>query len=137
MSSSDFNHFPQLAQAYAKACSQTVRKVALDIQKDAVDLAPVDTGFLRNSIYTVTSASSSYGKAGTGKDLRMLDELPEPPDEYTAYVAVGAEYGEYVEYGTIYMAPQPFFVQACEWGQGALSDAMALIEARMKELSGP
>ncbi len=89
---------------------------------------PVDTGALRASIYTVTSKGSgrqdSIGQAealywkGKGEPseegMPLLPEIPLPPDELTAFVAVGMEYGPYVEYGTDRMAARPYLVPAAE-----------------------
>lgn len=69
--------------------SQVVRKVALDTEAAAKNLAPVDTGNLRNSIVTKS--------AGT-----------------RATVIATASYAEYVENGTSAQSPQPFMQPAAE-----------------------
>lgn len=51
--------------------------------------APVDTGFLRNSVQSTVTGT-------------------------TGVVTVGAEYGAYVEYGTRRMSAQPYFHPAIE-----------------------
>lgn len=70
--------------------SRLVRTAAFQIEQQAKIAAPVDTGFLRGSIQT-----------------EILDPM-------TARVSVGAEYGIYVEFGTRYMAAQPYFIPAAE-----------------------
>jgi HK97 gp10 family phage protein len=67
-----------------------VRKTAFLLEGKAKQLAPVDTGFLRNSITTQKLADATYS------------------------VAVGAEYGIYVEFGTRWMRAQPYFTPAIE-----------------------
>jgi len=67
-----------------------VRSAAFSIEARAKLLAPVDTGFLRNSIIT-----------------EVINDL-------NARVIVGAEYGLYVELGTRKMRAQPFFIPAVE-----------------------
>lgn len=67
---------------------RVVAKVAHDIEADAKQRAPVDTGFLRSSI-----AAKAEGPA------RWV-------------VSVGAEYGAFVEFGTHKAAAQPYFVPA-------------------------
>lgn len=62
-----------------------VRKTAADIVAEAQAVAPVRTGYLRNSI-------------------RM--EIVGPGH---ARVSVGAEYGPFVEYGTRFMFGRPYF----------------------------
>jgi HK97 gp10 family phage protein len=127
-----FNHFPHVANALPLATSRAVRKVAFDIQADAQSLAPVDTGFLKSSIYVVTSSSSTYGQAiGASGERYLLPEVEKPEDNQTAYVAVGANYGIYLEMGTRFMPAQPYFYQAVEWGRADLDDALAQIESQL------
>jgi hypothetical protein len=47
-----------------------VRKVAFAVEAKAKQLAPVDTGALKNSIHTVTSKSSGYAKAKAAVERR-------------------------------------------------------------------
>lgn len=61
-----------------------VRKVAADIERDAKLFAPIDTGFLRNSI---------------GVDR---------PGPLEAVIGPTAEYAPYLEFGTSRMAPPPW-----------------------------
>lgn len=63
---------------------------ARHLQVRARQLAPVDTGFLRNSIEVLKTGDLS------------------------AVVFVGAEYGVYVEFGTRRMRAQPFFTPAAD-----------------------
>lgn len=68
-----------------KRLSKSVRKAGLDMQRDAMLAAPVDTGNLMSSISMDTDSD------GLG-------------------VTVGptANYGHFVEYGTSQMGPQPY-----------------------------
>ena len=127
---SEFNHFAEVADALPDILSKVVRKTALDIQSDAQSLAPRDTGFLANSIYVKTSKDSTYSQVEqpTEKDASLLQEVESPPDGQTAYVAVGANYGLYIELGTIHQAPQPYLTPAVEAGQEALEKAASAIE---------
>ncbi len=126
----EFNHFDEVADALPGILSKVVRKTALDIQSDAQSLAPRDTGFLANSIYVKTSKDSTYSQVEqpTKKDASLLQEVESPPDDQTAYVAVGANYGIYVEYGTVHQSPQPYLTPAVEAGQEALEKAASAIE---------
>jgi HK97 gp10 family phage protein len=90
-----------------KACDKT----AEDIQADATQRAPVDTGFLRDSIYAGTSEGSDYGAGGMARP--HLPEVHRPPG-ISAVVAVSATYAAYLEYGTHRMAAQPYFTPAVE-----------------------
>lgn len=132
-----FNHFPKISEALHTALSQVVRKTAFDIQAKAASNAPVDTGFLKNSIYTVTSEGSTYGQGGssTHKGSYLLPEVEKPEDDLTAYIGVGANYGIYLEYGTRYMAPRPYFLPAVEATRGPFEEALSRIEEKLKEVA--
>ena len=74
------------------ATKQAIAKVCIDTESKAKNLAPVDTGYLKNSIQM---------------DLSRLSEL-------VGEVAVGAEYAVYVEFGTSRMVAQPYMTPAAE-----------------------
>lgn len=136
-----FDHFPEISSALYKTLSQAVRKVAFDLQANAIEFAPVDTGFLRNSIYVSTYGKSSYGAHGqTQAKLTnyqfayvQLPEVEMPDNDLTAIVAVAANYGIYVEFGTRFMRPQPFFFPAVRVAQVELDGALRVIEAKLGE----
>ncbi len=118
------------------AGQRLVDRTAYDIERWAKMLAPVDTGFLRNSIHTITKGSSGYDKAlgraeradakrhagqrrsaetGRWMDVAgMMLEETSGAGFLSAIVAVGAEYGVYVEYGTVNQAAQPYLEPAVE-----------------------
>lgn len=106
-----------------------VRATAMAIQAAAQNAAPVDTGALKNSIYTATARSSGYDKA-QDKALRanpqaqVLPEVEPPRDDLTAIVAVGAEYGVYVEMGAEGRPAQPYLGPAAEAARPAFEAAM-------------
>ncbi|HLH22445.1 MAG TPA: HK97-gp10 family putative phage morphogenesis protein [Chloroflexota bacterium] len=107
---------------------EVIRKAAFDVEARAKQAAPIDTGALRNSIYTRTRKESGYGAArsaaqGANGQARMLPEH-ERPDDLAAVVAVGAEYGVYVELGTRRMGARPFLGPAAEAVRPAFVEAM-------------
>lgn len=130
-----YNKLPALSAALKKVVEQAVRKAALDIEREAKQRAPVQTGFLRNSIYAVTHEGSDYGQdAGSPpRDSYLLDEVEKPKDGQTAFVAVGANYGMYVEMGTSRMSAQPYLLPAADVVRPQFAAAMSQIEARLKE----
>jgi HK97 gp10 family phage protein len=113
-----FNHFARIGAQLYEDLKNIVEVVADQIAQDAQDLAPVDTGFLRDSIYVAKFGSSTYAAAGyvSSTGVYLLDEVATPANEFTAYVAVGAPYAVYVEDGTRFMRAQPFFEPAIQWG---------------------
>lgn len=79
------NDFPNIVAGMEQRAGQFVRKAALDIEAEAKKRAPVRTGTLRNSIQAVKGEGPLWYR-----------------------VVVGAEYGVYVEWGTRFMAAQPY-----------------------------
>jgi HK97 gp10 family phage protein len=105
----EFNHFDDFFTFYDEAVRKTVKAAAFKIERGAKQRAPVDTGFLRNSIYVKTETDSDNRVSGA-------EAFPEVdiPEHNAAYIAVGARYGIFVEYGTSRMGAQPFFTPAIE-----------------------
>lgn len=79
-----------LLQQIRDRLSLVVAKTAHDLEAQAKDRAPVKTGNLKNSIQA------------------------HPRTELEWEVAVGAEYGRYVEYGTVHMGAQPYLTPAVD-----------------------
>ena len=86
------NDLDKLKETLRSKAGLAVRKAALDIQAQAQQRAPVDTGALRNSIQARKDASRPFAWE----------------------VAVGAEYGANVEYGTTKQAAQPYLTPAVD-----------------------
>lgn len=88
------------------AAVKIVAKVALDIERDAKAIAPVDTGNLKGSI---------------GSDIAGL----------TAEIGPTASYSGFVEYGTSKMHAQPYMGPAAEKNTPAFVDAMGQLGAKI------
>jgi HK97 gp10 family phage protein len=125
----NFNHFDELATQFQTAISQVVRKSAFDIQASAQSLAPVDTGNMKSSIYTKTIDGDQYPGGGS---TDLVDNQVPGVDETTAYVAVGASYGIYVEMGTTRMPAHPYLAPAVEQVRPGFEAAMGAIESKMR-----
>lgn len=136
--SNPFGGIEKLAAARAAintAVARTVKKAAFDCEARAKANAPVATGFLKSSIYVELHDSSDYGDAGeppTGAEV--LPEIARAEDERTAYVAVGANYGAFVELGTVHMAAQPYLTPALEAVRPGFLAAMEKLEEQMRAL---
>ena len=134
-----YDLLPEIVTQLDRAVDAAVRKAAFDIQRGAQQRAPVDTGFLKNSIYTVTENKSGYDQAYLKADSKnpegeMLPEVA-PAGKHEAYVAVGASYGVYVEFGSVHHSAQPYLTPAAEYEWPAFQAALAKIEAKL-EVSG-
>lgn len=157
-----FNHFDKIADSLEPTFSKIVRKTAFDIQAKAAQKAPVDTGFLRNSIYVLGSGFNTYGrgvqragklkpdKHGTisrrrlqahvrrldrqrAQEAMLLPEMAPPPDKLTAYVAVGASYGIFLEFGTSRHPAKPYFYSAVDAVLPGLEAALAAVADKLAE----
>lgn len=84
------NNFPAIVAGMEANAERIVAKAALDIEAHAKTRAPVDTGTLKNSIQATRIGDAHWR------------------------VTVGADYGLYVEWGTVHMAAQPFFQPAIQ-----------------------
>ena len=134
----EFNHFAEMAQQVDVAVGKLVRRAAFGIERSAKKRAPVKTGFMRNSIYTRTQDMSGYTKASAAAGRRNKAEkpLPEvpPPAHNEAYVAVGAEYAIFLEFGTHKMPAKPFFYPAVEEVRPKFVAALQRLVDRQKEV---
>src|SRR5512146_2644502 len=96
-----YDLLPEIAAKIGETASKVVRKSAFDIQAAAQATAPVDTGFLKNSIYVEMRDVSTYSAVQSPEaDQTLLPEVDKPAESTTAFIAVAASYGFYVEYGT-------------------------------------
>lgn len=126
------DRFDELCGQLRDAVSDIVRATAFDVQDEAQNRAPVDTGALKNSIYTVTDRGSSYSDAASSAaSARPAAEiLPEVTasdagvGDFVAVVAPSVEYAIYVEMGTSKQAAQPYLGPAAESMRTAFERAM-------------
>lgn len=128
-----FNLFPELAKKLHDTVSELVRKAAFDVEAMAKDLAPVDTGHLKSSLYVVPGGGkggSTYGQNVEG-DGALLPEVQAPTSDQEAIVAVGADYGIFVEMGTSHMSAQPYLTPAAEAIRGPFTAAISHLEDAM------
>lgn len=99
------------ARVGAKAAA-VLRKAAYDVEAGAKGRAPVDTGNLRNSIFTTITGD---GRSGT----------------MTAEVGPSAEYGIFQELGTSRMGPQPYLAPAFDAVLPGLTEVVAQLGAEI------
>lgn len=86
-----YNHIPALIAEVEMVSRGAPKRVADRIVTTAKSIVPVDTGYLKSSIF------AESGERGKSAD-----------------VIVGAPYAAFVEYGTYKMAAQPFLTPAFE-----------------------
>ena len=100
------------SKTVGKLANAAIRKTAKDIQANAKQIAPVDTGNLKNSITT-----SDLRTVGTSGDM---------------YAVIGptASYAPYVEFGTSRQAPQAFLGPSLDRFSGSFEQAMLQLAER-------
>lgn len=132
-----YDLLPEIAAKIEERASAAVRKAAFDIVARAMAEAGTfrQTGFLMNSIYMVTKGGDnkrpySMVQAPQG-DQVLLEQVETPAEKTTAIVAVGANYGYFVEFGTSHMASHPFLTPAVERVRPEFEKALDYIIATM------
>ena len=129
-----FNLFPALARAIRPACQTISSDTARFTEAAAAANAPVETGFLASSVYSITPKyGSTYGTMGTppGDSYALPARVPDGPDD--SVVGVAANYGGYVNGGTRFMAAQPFWDDAVEQGKAVFPEEAARFEALLRQ----
>jgi HK97 gp10 family phage protein len=127
---SGWNGLPAVAALIESSVDDMVVQACWDIAAAAQGFAPEDTGFLKSSIYTSTKDGSNYGQGITQPpgDAYQLEEVDKPP-AHTGYVAVAANYGIYVEFGTRKAGAQPYLIPAVEKVRPSFSSGNGLRDA--------
>ena len=121
------NNKTAIIGATEKAVRKAARMIGGTVAGHAVELAPVDTGLLRNSITFALGGQppqittySSEGESASGKKIEKTEghyDGEAPPDnsgEVTVYVGTNVEYAPYQELGTVKMDARPFLRPAME-----------------------
>lgn len=101
----DTRNLNNLIRRLPQRARNRVRAVAFQVEALAKMKAPVDTGSLRNSIYTSLKDENNPPEVAT-------EVLPNSDSELTAFVGPSVEYGIYQELGTSTMDAQPYLLPA-------------------------
>lgn len=130
-----YDLFPEMPDALRRAAGKAVARTADMIAGLASANAPELTGFMKSTIYTVTSTKSTYGQGVTqgAQGSYLLPEVEKPTNVLTAFVGVAANYSAYVNYGTIKAAAQPFFDQAVETARPLFQVQMESLEHLLRD----
>ena len=132
----------QVAAAFHEAGMMALRKTAFDIEAETksniTENNAVDTGAYRASVYVKTDKGSGYSKArseaeaaattpgkhsGKPHEVEILPELAIEQDE--VIVAIGVDYAELIENGTVYTEARPALIPAFNKYVEPLAEVMA------------
>ena len=137
-----YDILPEVAAKMEEILSEIVRKAAFDIVGHAManlNMVTVRrTGFLINSLYCAVGAGEnehpySNVQAPSERGQELLPEVQKPGKPTEAIVAVGANYGAYIEFGTAHMGPRPYFTPAVEYVAPQFMHALEQLEAKLAE----
>ena len=95
--------FAALSERMRKNIAEELNSGAASVVSLAKQLAPVDTGFMRDNIEQTEEAN---------------------PGSLRAVMESAADYSAFVEYGTINMPEQPFFTPAFESGRKQVNNGL-------------
>ena len=133
-----YDLLPEIAAKLDEVLDKAVRKAAFDIQAHAqaniTANESVRTGFLKNSVYVTTDEKSTYGEVQEPQEGQELLPEVEQPKKHSAVVAVGANYGVFIEFGTVHMGPKPYLAPAVALVEPQFLAAMAKLEAELEVL---
>ena len=132
----DMRELEKLIKEEPARAARIIKATAFQVEAEAKSRAPVDTGALKNSIY-----SNLYGQSGLARmalqaqrktvvmrrraskrvraraqrwaDKRYIP-LPQPGSVYEAIVGPSVNYAIYLEFGTFRMAAKPYLKPAVE-----------------------
>lgn len=93
-----------------------LENIVVEVVNQAKILVPVNFGQLRNTIMGEVE-NLEYGHDGG-------DKIKESPKKGEAYVGSAASYAAYQEFGTKYMAPQPYLRPAISLASGQSSQSV-------------
>lgn len=116
------------------AASKAVRKVCFDTEAMAKGACPVDTGAAKASIYSNVGDHNGYSESANHlpKGDKMLPE-EKPEHDLQGVVAVGVEYGFYIDQGTRWVPARPFFTRAVDTMSKVFDKVTAqLLKAELK-----
>lgn len=133
-----YDLLPEIAEKLDKVLTDAVNKAAFDIQARAQATVVVGpTGFLKNSIYTVVGeGNNEHPYSGIQEPQEGQEALPEieKPKTHEAAVAVAANYGAFVEFGTVHMSARPYLTPAAEFVRPQFIHALEKMEDLMAAL---
>ena len=134
----DFNNWSRIADAFDEAQSQVVRKTAFDWLANAQAQIrannQIDTGFMVNSGYVRTYDDSTYAASGDPlkKGQQKFPEVEKPANNKEAYMAFGASYAWYQNYGSRFQPARPFLEPSRELTRASFEEALARIESKLR-----
>jgi len=106
--SNSFNHWEDLANALQSGCEQcvdvTAEQAVSRIREKIEANGQVDTGEMRDSIYSNSQRGSTYQSFD-----HSLPEVSVPDNSTEANVAAAASHSIFQNNGTVYLPPRPFF----------------------------
>lgn len=119
-----FNRFAELAGLLPGLVDMEVEATAKDIQTDVyLDMAGPKSGRWYDHNRHRASAPGEAPAMDTGTLANSIDTERESPGAWVVFTNV--DYAEYLEFGTVHIAPRPAFVPAAERNAQGFTDRIA------------
>jgi hypothetical protein len=135
---SSINKWLHIANNVKPASQTIVTRTTIAIREAVQAEAPVLSGFLRDSVYSVTpDGVSTYGQASPPNDDVYLLPEEKPQDDLTGIVRAAANYSGFVNYGHhtrsgSMVPPNPFFDRGVAAAQGQFDANCTQFESLLK-----
>jgi HK97 gp10 family phage protein len=129
-----FNNLPMLIAALVDKAGEGLEEGAQALLDAARPNVPVITGALRDSGYIITSNTDTYDDAvnAAASDNPGMEFTQKPSIEHNqAIIGYAANYAIFVHDGTMYMAGNPFLLDAANRTSDKFADGMkAFVERK-------
>jgi len=129
-----------------KTIKQLTIESCIRVHAEAVLKAPFRYGQLRNSLmWKISDGKGGFNQAG-GESAPSDQELTSIPKKDEGYVGTNSSYAHHLEFGTKYMAAQPYLRPAADavkgakaneimrkWGQKAMKEEFEKRKVKVKK----
>jgi len=116
---------------------RSLSEAAYFCQAQAIVLCPYDSGRLRSSISVKFRGQKAILGIPPVSESQADDPLQDEPEENTAHVGTNVEYAAAQEFGTQYMAAQPYLRPAADLTEGkAISTISVGAEQEIEKYRG-
>lgn len=113
-------------------------KICIAVTSQAKSLAPKKDGVLTNSLMWVVGTTKGAKNGGFNSDpgVKAAKILDIKPEKFQGFVGSALDYATYQEFGTRYMAPQPYLRPAVAIVVKGQDAAKVLAKIQLEEMKG-
>ena len=115
------NRFPELIRKLPKAVAKIVEETALELETT-----------VKVGMAAAGSPSPEGGYPGVDTGTLMNSIMTEPESDTVQVLHTSVEYAPYLEFGTVHMAPRPFFGLAASAVEPGFMAALSNLEGGLR-----